>query len=200
MSCPTYQYPCMYGNRAQTRTAECEHYWRDDTDVSATVEADTIFMPSCTQDANDLASELALYEAQSHTSCDPCCFRAMCISLVNPEDIQYVQYWNLRDGLLLSQDVQMNFQLIQNCPVITPFIRFIAFEGNPSGLLAQFGLGTRTVPGGSVLYIDWGGSSRFQPEKFTMGWDCEQNCAPNGRVEEVLTFPFGLAVCSEGNL
>lgn len=214
--CPSFRWPCYYGNTEQTDTKTCELYWSDDGPATATIAADTIYSPNCQSEANAIADELALYAAGEATSCqEDCCWAAMCINIIPAEDAQYLDYWSLDYGIRFTQDVRICVTDLSLCGgfagnTISFFPGFLSasYGGLPLGIRRAYGnpefgstcvdLEANKVYTFAVNDPNMPGPHPWNnnfPEKYSIGWDCENNCPPQAQSRTVQGFPFAIGYC-----
>lgn len=194
--CPTFFYPCLYGNAAKSYTKTCEFYYKDGGPATATIAANTIFT-DCLSKSNEIALELATYETQSQAHCMACCSRSICVFLDNPEDALNFDYFSIAQGVRVHTDTRICFQTVDDCSEPPGFGFFVRIQGATAvanggciellaGIVGSFKLGTA------------GPDNFLAPENFAIGWDCNIDCPVNNSVSNVVTFPMGIAQCDEG--
>lgn len=215
--CTDYLFPCYYGNSAQSVTKSCsDPYWDSNEAVTETTAADTIFSPNCMGDANDIALELAEYEAWLSAQCqDGCCWEAVCVSLINPTDIQYLDYWSIDFSIRFTQNVTICVSDLSMCEGMEgntlgffPGFRPPIYGPTPVGIITAYGnpeLGETCVTlMANTVYTfiinDRNISTQHYwnnnyPEKYSIGWSCDNNCPPRAQSRYALNFPFAIAMC-----
>lgn len=208
--CPTYRWPCYFGNTEQTYTKECEsgRYWKNQGPVTETTLANTIYHPTCQATANALAEELAQYSAEEQLQCETCCFDAVCVFLVNPTDVQYLAYWTNQDGILFTEDVEICVNYVSACGGFgIPRVTFQA-ETEPFETLSLDAIGECGTLRGGALY-NWGigffADANIVPDAYTIGMDCNIECPPwigvdeegftTGGIHVITSFPALIAKC-----
>jgi hypothetical protein len=123
---------------------------------------------------------------------------AICVDLLYPSDIQYLEYFTASQGVLFSRDVTIVITPINRCPT-APRAFFTIFLSETLPLSGGRVVGGEIKLNGGVIYsfgVGTNANSINQPELYSLGWDCNSTCAPvipgSDRADQ---FPFGIAQC-----
>lgn len=196
--CPTLIYPCKAGNSIQTYTKTCEIYYKEQRAATASVPANTIFT-DCAAKSNEIARELAEYEANQLTHCMGCCSRSICVYLDNPADALNFDYFSVELGVRVHTNTRICLQVVDECdpppfPFDTFVVRFNELNAAANGGCVELEAG--------VVYnfrLSPVSSTNFEaPEEFAIGWNCNTPCPVDDPIDSVVTFPMGIAQCTGG--